>query len=187
MRNSLIFLFLFFTVSALFIGQVSAQTPTSTPNCALVPTLAVQALGISCGDGNNPCANKCCIPENPQTSSRAKMGGDLPVVGDVLKLFNFKNPLERLLEYNTQVSVNPCINGTPSTPGDLINPSCRCIKPTEAPLETLINMCENIKTDGEKTSCRDSRDSSWLGCGTCGRDFHALYHVCGLHDANFEW
>ncbi|MBI4973390.1 hypothetical protein HZC27_02140 [Candidatus Roizmanbacteria bacterium] len=139
----------------IFVRGLHAQVPTNIPNCAAVPTLAVQALGISCGDSNNPCANTCCVDSNPQTAKRERIGADLPVIREVLKFVNLPNPLDWLFEYKTQINTNPCANGSPSTPGDLTNPSCRCIKPTEAPLETLINMCENIKTDGEKASCKD--------------------------------
>lgn len=138
MRNVAIFLFLFF--SLFFIGQVNAQTPTVS-SCG--PNLAIPVVGINCGNGaGNACTNRCCFYEPKEQKA------DLPILGDVLKLLHWENPLDPLLKYQTQLSVEPCVSGySPSTPGDLTNPGCTCIKPTEVPLTSLVSMCSNIKKD----------------------------------------
>ncbi len=140
------FLFLLLTVFVFFVGKISAQTLPST--CA--PTLAVPVPGLSCGNVNDKCTSRCCSYKSKENTF------DLPIVSDVLKLLHWGNPLEPWLKYQTQVSVEPCTNGSsPSTPGDLTNPGCTCIKPTEVPLTTLIDMCKNIIDGNEKVRCEN--------------------------------
>lgn len=162
MRNFFAFITVFFIL--LFAGQVSAQTPTGFV-CG--PNLAIPVVGINCGNGaGNACTNRCCFYEPKEQKA------DLPILGDVLKLLHWGNPLDPLLKYQTQLSVEPCVTGySPSTPGDLTNSACTCIKPTEVPLSVIVNLCDNVKSDVEKESCKNCLNGAgssvgvWTGVG----------------------
>ena len=166
MRNFSTFVFLFFTVFVLFIGQVNAQTPTSSQCNSIIPTISAPALGINCGNVNDPCSNRCCV-NKPQEYKK-----DLPIISDVIKTIGIPNPMDFMLKFKTQINTEPCMGGSsPSTPGDLNNPGCTCIKPTETPLSMLIDLCENIKDGGEKARCVDCLKGTgqsvgvWTGVG----------------------
>lgn len=148
MRNVVIFLFLFFTL--LFTGQVNAQTP-SAPTCPIVPTLAIPIPGMNCGNSADVCNNKCCS----NGVEDKEFQKDIPFIGDALKYFNLESPRYTLWKYKTGVAVDPCSSGIPSTPGDLQNSGCICVKPTNVPLNTLLGMCENISDGNEKIRCEN--------------------------------
>lgn len=169
MRNVVVFLFLFVSISALLARQVKAQTPANSQCSSVIPTISAPAPGLNCGNVNDPCSNRCCA-NKPQEYKK-----DLPIVSDVLKTMGIPNPMDSLLKFQTQINIEPCVGGSsPSTPGDLNNPGCTCIKPSETPLSMIINLCENIKDGGERARCVDCLSGTgkfvgvWTGVGCIG-------------------
>lgn len=157
MRNFSVLLLLLFTVLTLFIGQANAQTPTGFVCNSIIPTISAPALGINCGNVDDPCANRCCI-NKPQEYKK-----DLPIISDVVKTIGIPNPMDIMLKFQTQINTEPCVNGSsPSTPGDLNNSGCTCIKSTEVPLTSLVSMCGNIKKDAYGNKSQEE-----LSCEKC--------------------
>ena len=166
MKNFFVFLFLFIYIFTLSIKQIYAQTPSISVCNSTIPVITAPIPGVSCGNVNDPCTNRCCV-NKPQEYKK-----DLPVISDVVKTIGIPNPMDFMLKFQTQINVEPCINGSsPSTPGDLLNSGCICIKPTEVHLSVLVNLCENIKDGGEKTRCVDCLKGTgqlvgvWTGMG----------------------
>ncbi|PIY69485.1 hypothetical protein COY90_00430 [Candidatus Roizmanbacteria bacterium CG_4_10_14_0_8_um_filter_39_9] len=145
--------------------QAQAVTPTiAPPVCA--PTLTIPAPGVSCGYANDPCNSRCCA-NNPKTQQTPLPG----LITDMLTLLHLPNPVESLLSFQTAVATQPCMDGIPSTPGDLSNPSCHCIDPPKAPLDTLIKLCDNISSSDELNKCKSCLQGTgqsvgvWTGVG----------------------
>lgn len=169
MRNFTVFLFLSICFFALSIKQINAQT-TSTSVCnSTIPAVTAPIPGVSCGNVNDPCSNRCCV-NKPQEFKK-----DLPIISDMVRTMGIPNPMDFMLKFQTQINTEPCVGGSsPSTPGDLTNPGCICIKSTETPLNTIVNLCENIKDSGEKKRCVDCLSGTgkyigvWTGVGCIG-------------------
>lgn len=133
--------------------KVSAQT-TPIPNVP-TPTIKLQ-IGIDCGDmtAKSP-SNKCCAYKPIPNDPFKKQG--IPLVDQIIDLLNvsYKEvfaPVFKPIEETVQSVVQPCISGSPSTPGDLTNSSCICIEPTPGPLTSLSKFC-NAVSPNEKSSC----------------------------------
>lgn len=155
----LILFFLFWNKNFIY-----SQTPTPT-----IPFIGGMALpGVNCGDVQNN--NKCCYNE-PIKPGLINIGGPLQFVSDFINRL-LEDKLTPLLQWQRQIKVEPCINGSPSTPGDLSNPNCICIKPTDAPLTAIKSLCDNVSPK-EKQLCLDCLSGNnkdkivgiWSGAG----------------------
>ncbi len=146
MKRFFLHIFLFVLVLA-WVGSVSAQTPA----CPVYPSQAPNMLGLTCGVSTDPCARKCCVSNAPSQSNPRK----LPIISDMLEILGIGNPFDPLNQLSSQAQsiAQPCMNGYPSTPGDLANPGCMCLTPTPNPLTSLYKTCENISSAGEKAKC----------------------------------
>lgn len=136
--------------------SVSAQVPTATPT----PLVFMQA---SCGELNG----KCCFytPINTNVTAWTAGAGVLKPAFDGLMsqvIIPIINPLDNMMQTSTQ----PCLNGTPTTPGDLSSPSCFCTAQPPPPLTSLSKFCSNINAN-EKDRCESCYEGSgvWTGAG----------------------
>ncbi len=147
MRHKLLLLSLFF----LFVVVMPSYAATPIPAIP-IPANSIPILGVTCGDAKSLTINKCC--QTPiYTPQLIDLGAPLDtaskLVSDMLK-----NKLGPIIESQKQISINPCMNGSPSTPGDTNNSSCICIiGPTKAPLGSLLPVCNRIGTAGEQSAC----------------------------------
>lgn len=139
----------------LFLTQVAVASPAQTcptPLPSINPIGNLPLPGFNCGDASNTCINKCCtitiISPTP-----------VPYTGMLATAWDFvigkiKPAINPLLEQQKQISVAPCINGSPSTPGDQNNPACICIiAPTPVPINVLAPLCDKITNSSERGSC----------------------------------
>jgi hypothetical protein len=135
----------------------------STPVYSQIPTGVVLPSGVpipgqNCGNPEDPVANRCCFYPPQRVSLPNTNIAPIDVMIDLLSgLFDrilspVLNPLDELI----QKTVQPCINSSPSTPGDTSNPSCICVATNTSPLDNLKPLCDNIdrsKGDGEYNNC----------------------------------
>lgn len=161
----LLILFLFiFSVKAI------AQTPAPTS------PIGIPAPGLTCGDAMSTDAQvkKCCkMPIYSKEYINAEFKKNVPIFGQLLadQMINtFNEKAGQIMFTGNQVSLQPCLNGSPSTPGDTNNDSCICImEPTKAPLSALEPICDRISSKtGEQGSCKSCTHGGgvWtsLGC-----------------------
>lgn len=140
----------FFILYALFFwtAKLNAQAPAPQllpgVDCG-VPTTAAGALN-----------NRCCYynPVRIQIPKPGIFGIDILFIAVESAVNSIFNPVLDPLNRTVQQTVVPCIEGTPSTPGDPGNSNCRCIRPTEAPLKALLDLCKNVRSS-EKSSCEN--------------------------------
>jgi len=147
----------FVLVSFFILMSVSVYADVPLP----MPT-TIQSIpepGSNCGDPNATDVNiqKCCYYK-PYTAP------ELPATGNVI-IDAFLSPLNSffklsvgdkvLIPLNNVVTktIQPCMEGEPSTPGDVGNPSCKCVKPVVAPLDSLKPLCNNVSLPGENSKC----------------------------------
>lgn len=152
MKISMLIVVLAILVVFFIVVPVGAIAPSlSPPVCA--PTFAAPALGVSCGNMDDPCINRCCSV-SPIDGIRVV---DIPIISDVVNAMGIKQPLDpfNTLVYQTQSMMQPCVaGGVPTTPGDLANPACVCVTPIGVPLDSLTKMCDNITNPLEIIKCR---------------------------------
>ena len=140
---------IFSVVILLFVVPVSrAETPfpTVSMNGSLLPL-----PGVTCGDANNMRINQCCT--YIVTTPAPKYSG---LFGFIEKFAwgRLKNVTDPILNVQRQTLVPPCINGSPSTPGDQNNPACIClIAPTPVPISVLAPLCNKITSSSERENC----------------------------------
>lgn len=131
---------------------------------------SVPLPGTNCGDSTDPTINKCCVNPIVTPAPFVKTGGIFGAIETFLtgKIESFTNPI---LEEQKQISIQPCINGVPSTPGDLNNSKCICIPaPTPTPTNSFNTVCRRMADSKERNNCNSCSESGgvWtsLGCFT---------------------
>ncbi len=174
MKKVFLLLVILFSVNLFCLIPVFAQvtaTPIPTVNVP-VPTSGVN-LVPTCGDMNaqSP-ANRCC------SSQIIKGGNAIPKTGNTLVDNYIVDPLNTFVEVIMSTVfiqplqetvwkyVQPCISGSPSTPGDLNNSSCICVSPTPGPLTALTKFCQALSSQEQETcnSCATS-GGIWTAVG----------------------
>ena len=144
-----IFIYLFCVF--LFSTNTLAVTPNPTPS------FNISAPGFTCGDASSSDPNvvKCCkMPINSPDLI-------VPFINEKYSEINFTR---------SQIKEQPCMVGSPSTPGDTNNNSCICIsEPTKAPLSAMEPICNRINSQtGEQSNCKACAQGGglWtsLGC-----------------------
>lgn len=126
--------------------------------------------GITCGNPNaTGDIQKCC--KSPVTTPGAVNLGNplLDAAYAVMKPLIEKNT-NAIIQRQKTVSVKACVEGLPSTPGDVNNDACICLldRPQE-PISAFDKACENIKSEPERNSCKSCSNTDggvWtaLGC-----------------------
>lgn len=167
MKKVFLTLIVLFSIFQALSFPVYSQIPTGIP----IP-------GQNCG---NPIASdaqgkKCCYYKPERITIRT----GIPVIDPALDalsgfidehvLGKVLNPLDELITKTVQ----PCLEGQPSTPGNIADPSCTCVTPSISPLDTIKPLCANIdrsKGDGEYNECLNCLSGSngrvgiWTGIG----------------------
>lgn len=131
---------------------------------------AAMMPGENCGNINPP-GNACCYFKPAPTEFKFPkpnvLGADQLV--DLLNWFygSSVKPFFGPMQQFTQKTIQACFTGVPSTPGDLGNLNCICIKPTQGPLSALAKLCAGVNA-GEQGACSSciTGGSVWtsLGC-----------------------
>jgi len=172
MRKFFLFFFLLFILVKFFSNSIYAQNVGEIlPTGTLLP-------GQDCG---NPVAadtekRRCCYFKPIRVSIQKP---NILVVDQTIDLLSgwfdqYLSPVLNPLNELITSTVQPCVDSTPSTPGNVGDPSCVCIQPTISPLENIKPLCKNIdrsKSDGEYNSCRDCLSGKsgtvgvWTGLG----------------------
>ena len=162
------FLFIFFVF--IFSIRTFAVIPSPTS------VIGIPAPGITCGDAmaSDAQVQKCCkMPIYSKELINAEFKKNVPIFGKIIadKMVDaFNKRAGQLMFTGSQISIQPCVNGSPSTPGDTNNDSCICIsQPTKAPLSALEPICNRINPKtGEQGSCKACSNGGgvWtsLGC-----------------------
>lgn len=170
MQRTISYIFLFIIFSFLFSSHILAVTPSPTS------VIGIPAPGITCGDAmaSDTQVQKCCkMPIYSKELINAEFKKNIPIFGKIIadEMVNaFNKRAGQLMFTGSQTSIQPCINGSPSTPGDTNNNSCICIsEPTNAPLSALVPICNRINSKtGEQASCKTCSNGGgvWtsLGC-----------------------
>lgn len=154
----------FVFVTLYYVTPIQAISPSLAPSTCRLTT--VPALGVTCGNADDNCANSCCALE--QQTQHTPLPG---FVSDTLTLLHIRSPIDYLQTFQTSVATQPCMSGIPTTPGDLTNPACRCIKPTDTPLKELLVLCDNITSSDELAKCQACLNGTgqsvgiWTGVG----------------------
>lgn len=172
MRQKIIYdILIFFSLLFFFSGHfVYSQTPTP------ILSIPVPLPGVNCGklydpqvDPNIRDYNLCCY--NKPIAGKFIDWGSIPVLSAFTPVTDFINNLLRdkltpLLELQRQVIVEPCVIGVPSTPGNPGDQNCKCVKPTNVPLTSLQQLCNEVRTE-EKGDCLNCIGVTGTG-GTVG-------------------
>lgn len=190
MKKILLFLICFLTIlitAETSYSAVPTEAPTLTP--MLLPPVVQMAIpyvpgkdtpvpGVNCGDSTSEEINKCCynspVPD-PNLDLIREAAAKKPLLSQIADL---ATPVEHLISLamkkfslnKLQAYIDPCVIGSPS---DLKDASkCICVKTPDDPLNTLIPLCGNIKSDGEADECRrcfqgrgDQPVGVWTGAG----------------------
>ncbi len=149
-------LFLFFLVIVPRFFHVYADTPIGG---VIVP-------GVTCGIAGDTDAQKakCCIPEKQDNSVMTTLGNTasgLPIVGDYFGGLNDK--ITSVSSMKDQVS--PCAYGVPSTPTNLQDTNCICIKnSSSSAIPAFSNFCNQYFSQGsssqERAKCMQCMDTT---------------------------
>lgn len=126
--------------------------------------------GITCGNPNTTGDTQRCCKSPITTPGVVNLENPLlDAAYTVMRPLIEKNT-NAIIQRQKTVSVNACIEGLPSTPGDVNNDSCICLldRPQE-PISAFDSSCGNIKSKTEQDQCRlcSNRDGGvWtaLGC-----------------------
>ena len=181
MKRSLLILTIFLSLIWSFSKPVYSQVPSG-----IIPT-GVLIPGQNCGnpEAQDPSARRCCSYQSQRVS--VPRTGILPIDGMISLLSGlldrFLSPVLNPLDELIQKTIQPCIDSSPSTPGDVSNPSCTCIVPTVSPLDKLKPLCNNIdrsKGDNEYNNCLNCLSGSsgtvgiWTGIGCVYTDIRSF-------------
>lgn len=145
---------------------VYAQSSSSARSCPVIPTqIPPNTLGVTCGLTDDPCANRCCY--STDATGGLKQLPSIGIVNKVMQLLGIGDPFDPLhnLSVQTQTLKQACINGSPSTPGELDNKACLCLSPTPNPLTSLAKTCDNIQSTVEQGQCADCLNGKAPGSG----------------------
>lgn len=163
----------FFVALLLLIVPINnAQTPFPTVS---VGGNTLPLPGLTCGDGNTTSANKCCTFTTTKPTSNICGGGVFGWICDLVigRVDGITSPI---LEAQRQTSVVPCMNGSPSTPGDQNNPACICLlAPTPVPLSALAPLCNKITNSSERGRCV-----------SCSNDLGGVWTSIGCYNGNIS-
>lgn len=145
--------------------------------CPIVPTpdpliTPVAIAGVNCGNPIDACNqhNKCCVNTIEQKINVFYT----PFITKALDLLSLKNPLDFIKRWTTSSKTiqnnsftQACVYGSPTTPGNVNDPSCICVEPTETPLKALEPMCKNLSTQEQQLclDCLKGSGSSSTGVG----------------------
>ena len=163
------------TILVVTSGLVQADTPSPTPVPILtqIPIIGSQPRpGQNCGNvkqGNTVQPdNRCCFYAPLNIVNLPKPIGIIPdqlmdainsAIQQIIK--PIVDPVSRI----AQQAVQPCLNGTPSTPGHLSDPSCICTEPHIAALTALANLCVGVADPNACNSClNQGKVYTALGC-----------------------
>ncbi|MFZ2026611.1 MAG: pilin [Microgenomates group bacterium] len=157
-----VFSVLFLVIAALFLLQQRSFAQDIIPD--------IPQPGITCGNPNTTGdTQKCC--KSPITTPGAVNLGNplLDAAYTVMRPLIEKNT-NAIIQRQKTVSVKACVEGLPSTPGDVNNDSCIClIDRAQEPISAFDSSCENIKSSteqGQCKSCSNTNGGVWtaLGC-----------------------
>lgn len=161
-KKSIIVFSIFLTLTFVRNSHIHAQSTNLIP-------------GVNCGVIIAPSTtpqpeNKCCYYKEIKVEMKKPgiIGFDLifDIVNGIVKTFTqeaigpFKNLAQR--------TIQPCNEGTPSTPGNIEDPNCNCIASSSSSLVSLVKYCNNIVSAKEKTSCINcvtKEGGIWSGIG----------------------
>lgn len=157
-----------------FVFLSSIRTFAVTPNPT--PFFSLSAPGFTCGDSSSSDPNvvKCCkMPINSPDLISTQFRNSVPIFGRAIAdiMVPFINEKYSVINFtSTQIKEQPCMVGSPSTPGDTNNNSCICIsEPTKAPLSAMEPICNRINPrTSEQSNCKACAQGGglWtsLGC-----------------------
>ncbi len=164
MKSLLAFLIIFLTFYFFAPGKARAQF------------FAVPQPGLNCGtleESNN--LNMCCTFK-PSTvalpQSLGVPGGEIVITAVRGVIDQVVQPFINNLTNAAGETIQPCLEGVPSTPDDPSNIGCRCVKPNADALNSLTPLCDGLSsTDpnsanekGMCTSC-NARGGVWTAAG----------------------
>ena len=126
--------------------------------------------GVSCGNARGVGDVLKCCKNVVVTPGKLDLGN--PVLNgaqDLIKpiIDSLSNPIMLMQK---SVNIKPCIEGDPSTPGDISNDSCICLlNKTKDPLSVFDPICDRIKDKSEVDACKVCANTDagvWtaLGC-----------------------
>jgi len=113
------------------------------------------------------------MPINSPDLISTQFRNNIPIFGKTIADIMVPFINEKYSEINftrSQIKEQPCMVGSPSTPGDTNNNSCICIsEPTKAPLSAMEPICNRINSQtGEQSNCKACAQGGglWtsLGC-----------------------
>lgn len=147
---------------------VQAEILKQQQNLGGLPEGSDDMPGITCGDADNPEANKCCSGKELKSFSGNIVPDKICLFGAcVTDLINwpinfalnlFKVP--QLLDMQKETNVSACVNGTPSNEG---SNSCKCI-PVKASARILCdNYLKGKPEYGKCVDCTEKQGGIWTG------------------------
>lgn len=163
----------FVIVIGVFTLSKSVDAQTSVQE--IIPSMNIPLPG-TCGDSfsPDPSIQKCCkTPVYTPELYEAELIKNLPFFGSALSDFvsrNFKDKMSAVMFTQRQVSIQACLNGVPSTPGDPNNAKCICIQsPTPPVITAFEETCGKMDPrTNEKDRCLNCTGAGgvWtsLGC-----------------------
>lgn len=160
MRSKVIIISVFlFAVFFLFQQRPIAQ--------GIIPNM--QQPGMTCGNPNTTGDPQKCCKSPIITPGAVNLGSPiLDALYYVMKPLTDKTS-NAIVQQQKTIDTKPCVEGVPSTPGDINNSACICILAAPVvPISAFEEACGNIKSSSEQGSCKSCAASGgvWtaLGC-----------------------
>lgn len=148
----IVYLFLNVTI---IVAQTPTLVPTSQPILTQMPIVGNKPIpGQTCGTLKAP-NNRCCYFKIENAVNLPSTNN--PVIDTAFSLVStlidkIIKPIFNPLSQMAQNVVQPCIDGAPSTPGDLSSASCVCVQATLPSLSSLSSLCKGVSA-GEQGEC----------------------------------
>ena len=154
---------MFLMVSFLVIIQRSSFAQDIIPS-------GIPQPGITCGNSNGTGDLKKCCKSPLITPAAINLGSTVLDAAYMLIHPVIEKNTNAIIQKQKTIIIKPCMDGVPSTPGDVNSSSCICLLDVpKEPLTSIEEMCKNIRTSGEQSQCADcahNKSGVWtaLGC-----------------------
>lgn len=185
MKKIIIFCIVFSLFLTYFTSNIQALEPVDPGAPSLSPTSTpfenpkgfenAPLPGINCGISNSNTA-KCCVFPPPPKAEITKQNSVFDPVFDILNgiLAAVVQPaITGIYEIGTSnLNKEPCVQGFPSTPGNIENPSCICIDEKKSAITALETLCKaNPTEEAACVSCIRDEGGILTGLGCIRADF----------------